>query len=51
MEENNNYAWKETISKDQARLLSSGHAIPHAIEKETAIPVIPAYFEGNKSIT
>ena len=32
-------------------LLPSGHAIPRTIEKETAIPVIPACFEGNKSIT
>ena len=51
MEGTNNYAWKETIDKDQARLLPSGHAIPRAIEKETAIPAIPACFEGNKSIT
>ena len=51
MEGNNNHAWKEIIGKDQARLLPSGHAIPRVIEKETAIPAIPALFEGNKSIT
>ena len=32
-------------------LLSSGRAIPRAIENETAIPAIAACFEGNKLIT
>ena len=32
-------------------LLPSGHTIPRAIEKETAIPAILACFEENKSIT
>ena len=50
MEGNNNHAWKETIGKDQARRLPSGHAIPRAIEKENAIPTTPACFEENKSI-
>ena len=45
MEGNNNHAWMETIRKDQARFLPSGHAISRAIEKETVIPAIPACFE------
>ena len=50
MEGNNNHAWKETIGKDQARLLPSGHAIHRVIEKETAIlRSPPALKEINRS--